>query len=245
MTTCITTFSKDGYELYGHTMITTWLQFWPPSFKLIVYTEGYTLAEKDERIIELNINESCPNLVTFKDKSNNKLLETSDKKEKRRIQKTIKWCHKVYAIDHALKTINDDYIIFLDGDTYTIDAFADTLPATLVNDKLFAVHFEKLKDGLHFETGLIVFNKSHRQMEILKEFLTSGYDSLNIYNENKTWDGYWFARLYRDFKLDLIDLSLEGRGVFGNKHIRNILRHDIGSKKYNSAGYNHFTGRKE
>jgi hypothetical protein len=45
MTTCITTFSKDGYELYGHRMIETWLKYWPTDFKLHVYTEGYSLTE--------------------------------------------------------------------------------------------------------------------------------------------------------------------------------------------------------
>lgn len=244
MTACVTTFSKDGYELYGHRMIQSWLKFWPKSYKLIVYTEGYNLTEKDDNIIEYDLESSCPNLVLFKEKSFNLLKNETSKKNKNRIQKTIKWCHKVYAIDHAL-TLKNDYLIFLDGDTYTFNNVDAELSQILVNNHLMAVHFENLRDGLHFETGLIVFNLHHFQIQILKELLTSGYDNLDIYKMNKTWDGYWFAHLYKHHNLDVLDLSKEGAGVFGNKHVKNILKHDVGGQKYLQAGYNKFTGKKQ
>lgn len=244
MTTCITTFSKDGYELYGHRMIQSWLKFWPSSFKLIVYTEGYSLTEKDSRLIEIDIESACPNMVVFKTASSELLSNSTNKKEHRRIQKTVKWCHKVYAINHALKYV-DDYLIFLDGDTYTTNNVPNNFAESIVNNHLLAVHFELLKDGLHFETGLIVFNLKHKQMPLLKDILVSGYDSLDIYNMNKTWDGFWLAHLYQKHNLDVFDMSTEGRGVFGSQKVKDILKHDVGSKKYTSAGYNHFTGRKQ
>ena len=244
MTSCVTTFSKDGYELYGHKMIQTWLKFWPKSYKLIVYTEGYNLIEKDDRIIEYDLESVCPDLFSFKEKSFDLLKNETDKKNKNRIQKTIKWSHKVYAMNHALNFKND-YLIFLDGDTYTINNVDVDISQTLVKDHLMAVHFETLKDGLHFETGLIVFNLAHRQIQNLKDLLVSGYNNLDIYKMHKTWDGYWFAYLYKKYNLDVLDLSREGSGVFGNKNIKNILKHDVGGGKYLRAGYNKFTGRKE
>ena len=244
MTVCITTFSKDGYELYGHKMIQTWLKYWPESYKLVVYTEGYNLVEKDNRLTEYDLELVCPNLLVFKEKSFNLLKDETDNKIKKRIQKTVKWSHKVYAMSHAL-TLENNYLIFLDGDTYTVNSVDANLPQTLVKNHLMAVHFENLKDGLHFETGLIVFNLQHSQMQKLKEQLTLGYDSLDIYNMHKTWDGYWFAHLYKQYNLDILDLSKEGGGVFGNRYIKNILKHDVGGQKYLRAGYNKFTGRKQ
>ena len=69
MTTVVTTFSKDGYELYGHRMIETWLQYWPKDFKLQVYTEGYTLIESDPRLSAIDLETVCPDIISFKKNS--------------------------------------------------------------------------------------------------------------------------------------------------------------------------------
>jgi len=246
MISCVTTFSQDGYELYGHKMIDTWLRFWPENHRLIVYTEGYPLTETSTRLINLDIEETCEDLINFKKNSLTLLNQSTSKRELRRVQKTIKWSHKVYAINHALQNTNDDFLIFLDGDTYTTNHVPINLAEKLVKKKLFSVHFEQLKNhGLHFETGLIVFNTNHHQINLLRNHLTRAYDNLDIYKMKKTWDGFWFAHLYKEYKLDVLDLSQEGQGVFGNKHVKDILKHDVGNKKYLDAGYNEFTGRKQ
>lgn len=239
MTTCITTFSKDGYELYGHRMIDTWINFWPEDYRLIVYTEGYDIVEKDPRICCIDINSACSGLEEFKTRSR----QLADTYKKSTIDKTIKWCHKVYAIGHALNT-EQDYLIFLDGDTYTKKSIDPTFPGQLVGNNLFAVHFERLKYGLHFETGLMIFNLSHAKIPWLKSTVTSAYDSLAIYSMTKTWDGYWFAHLYDQYQLPVVDLSRQGAGVFGHPLVKPYLQHDVGTKKYRLAGYDKFTGRK-
>lgn len=243
MTTCITTFSYDGYELYGRRMINSWLEFWPSQYKLLIYTEGYSIDCKDERLIEIDLETACPNIKKFKQTSYTMHSRTASKKEKRKIEKTIKWCHKIYAISHALKQV-DDYLIFLDGDTYTTSHINETLPKDLVDTYLFAVHFETLSSGLHFETGLIVFNLHHEKINWLSSILTSAYDTLEIYKMNKSWDGFWMANLYETYKLPIKNLALEGSGVFGNKLIKDKIHHDVGTDKYLNAGYNKFTGKK-
>jgi hypothetical protein len=244
MTTVVTTFSKDGYELYGHHMIETWLQYWPVDFKLQVYTEGYELTEADSRLTSVDLETACPDIVTFKNNSL-KMLEQNpnEKRFKHKIFKTVKWCHKVYAMKHAL-SVDDDYLVFLDGDTYTKQPISNSVPKQLVGDDLFAVHFENLSNGLHFETGLVVFNLRHRQIQWLRDILTSAYDSLDIYTMKKTWDGYWFAHLYEKYKLPVCNLAKGRAGVFSNPLIHGALVHDVGSEKYTQAGYNEFTGRK-
>jgi len=239
MTTVITTFSKDGYELYGHKMIESWIQHWPRNYKLVVYTEGYSILEKDSRIQEIDINTACLRLNMFKQLSN-----TLGDQKQSRIDKTIKWCHKVYAIQHAL-SLDDDYLIFLDGDTRTLKTFNEQIPQQAVGNNIFAVHFENLKDGLHFETGFVVFNLKHKKTEWLKNILTSAYDNLDIYNMKKTWDGYWLAYLYKQYNLPVKNLAETCAGVFCNPLIKDILYHDVGTAKYRQAGYDKFTGRKK
>ncbi len=247
MTIAITTFSVDGYELYGKRMIETWLKYWPDNYRLVVYTEGYNLEERDKRLLELDINQACPDLEKFKTESKKLINDPENKKLQNRVSKTIKWCHKVYAMEHALKNNLTDYLIFLDGDTYTKNIVDADLAAKCTKNHLFSVHFEKLKHGLHFETGFISFNKKHRQMPLLITEMLKDYNNLNIYKHQKTWDGYWFAHLYATFKLDVLDLSKGASpGVFGNPLLKGTLVHEAGNDKYKNSGYNYnrYSGRK-
>jgi hypothetical protein len=227
-------------------MISSWIKFWPKDYKLLVYVEGYKLKETDPRIIEIDINNECPKLLEFKKKSDGLLDLETDKRQISRIQKTVKWSHKVFVIDHALKNFKSDFYIFLDGDTYTVSPIPVDLAGLLVKNHFIGVHFESIKNHpLHFETGIIVFNGNHRQMSKFKEVYTSGYESLEIYQMDKTWDTFWLIKLYKEYDLDIIDLS-KGKisGVFGNPLIYNKIIHDVGTKKYLNAGYNKFTGKK-
>ena len=238
----ITTFSQDGYELYGKNMIKSWLQHWPASSELIVYTEGYKLEEQDTRLTERDLDASCPNLKTFKEKSQS-FIKPDEPKSRRKVDKAIRWSHKVYAISDALNT-DTDYLIFLDGDTTTKNTVPSTLARDLVGDHLFAVHFETIKSMTHFETGLIAFNIRHPQMPILKKHLQEGYDNLDIYKLDKPWDGFWFAHLHKKFKLDVRNLA--SGGVFSNPLVKNILSHDVGKGKFQRQGdkYDKYSGRK-
>lgn len=242
----VTTFSKDGYDLYGHRMIETWLKFWPDNHSLIVYTEDFDIDEKDQRITQINLNSECQDLLEFKRQS--QLIEQSltDKKKIARIQKTVKWSHKVFAISHALKNCQSNFLLFLDGDTYTKSKIDQNLVSNLVENNLIAVHFENLSEGLHFETGLLAFNLNHPQMDKFKNLYTSGYVDLSIYEQKKTWDTFWLVKLYQDHKLEIKDLSKNKKSsVFGNPLIYNKIIHDVGTKKYADAGYNKYTGKKK
>lgn len=247
MTTVITTFSRDGYDLYGHRMIESWIQYWPDNYNLLVYVEDYHIDEKNHRIQEINISKNCQDLIKFKEKSLKLLEDAKDKREISRIQKTIKWSHKVYVISHALKNFKSDHYIFLDGDTYTVDSIPITLAQELVKNHLIGVHFETIKNyPLHFETGIMVFNANHKQMPLFKELYTSGYDSMEIYNMEKTWDTFWLIKLYKEYNLDILNLAIQKqKSVFGNPLIYNKIVHDVGTKKYLQAGYNKFTGKKK
>lgn len=240
MTACITTFSHDGYELYGRKMISSWMKYWPNNYHLIIYHEGYEIKETDDRITFFNLNDVCPNLIQFKKKSQDLLENITAHKQRNRILKTVKWCHKIYAMQHALSTIDDDYVVFLDGDTYTVNPVDTDFSQKLVENYLFAVHFENLAQGLHFESGLIVFNNHHKKIKWLTEILTSAYDTLDIYNMKKTWDGYWLAHLYINHHLPVKNL---GSGVFSHPLVRKCLKHDVGVEKYRNAGYNEFSGK--
>lgn len=241
-TLVITTFSKDGYHLYGKKLIDTWCKFWPENYTLRIYAE-HDFTVDDKRVEIVNIHSASPALVEFKTSSLEQAEQSQDKKQKNKFLKTVKWCHKVFALEHALKE-NYNYVIFLDGDTYSC---AEVIPGALeklVKGNLFAVHFERIKGHIHYETGFIIFNRSHPQLECLLENITKGYTDGTIYKLHKSWDGFWFPYLVEEFKLSVKDLARgKFRGIFSHPEIKKILVHECGNKKYENTNYNKFTGR--
>jgi hypothetical protein len=247
MTPVVTTFSKDGYELYGKRMIETWLAYWPKSeYQLVVYVEDFELDEKDHGIIQRDIYECCPALIDFKKTSIEMIAKSpNDGKYEKRIQKTVKWSHKVFAIDHALRNSDTDYLIYLDGDTHSFDGAPVDLAQTLCGDNLAAVHFERLIHGLHFETGLIIFNRKHERFKEFLDVYVKGYETFEIYDMKKTWDSYWLVHLYKEYDFPIGNLGTKSSKVFNNPIIKKFLKHDVGPDKYINANYGRYTGRKK
>ncbi len=244
-TKVITTFSIDGYELYGKRMVNTWLKYWPSDINLTVYTENFNLDEKDNRLKELDINVHCPQLQIFKEKSL-QLIDPSNKKTKSRVSKAIRWSHKIYAMAHALQE-KTDYLIFLDGDTYSKNFVPSNIAEQLVRTHLIAVHFEVLQHMLHFETGLTVFNCNHEQMPLFKNELQKGYDNFDIHKLPKPWDGFYIAYLSTKYNLDVLNLSKNTHGVFSNPLVKPILAHNAGKDKFKNSSieYDKYSGRKK
>tara|TARA_B110000285_G_scaffold8292_1_gene8516 strand:- start:380 stop:1129 length:750 start_codon:yes stop_codon:yes gene_type:complete len=243
-TLVITTFSEDGYYLYGEKLIETWQQYWPANgYTLRIYAE-HDLVVDDPRIEIINLNDVSPKLLAFKKNCNISLESETNKKLIHKIEKTVKWCHKVYAIEHALHS-NHDYLIYLDGDTYTINNVHPGALESLSEKCLFSVHFERLKGMAHYETGLLIFNKHHEQIDDLKEHITSAYDTGEIFELPKSWDGFWFAVLHERRGYQVRDLAGgKFRGVFTNPVVKKILVHLAGNDKYEGQGFNTFSGKK-
>jgi hypothetical protein len=244
MTTVITTFSQDGYDLYGKRMVETWLAHWPKEYTLRTYVEDFDI-DRHKRIEQVNLNKVCPKLLDFK-KYSQKLLKkyAGDDKQEKRINKTVKWCHKVFAIDHALRTCTSDYVIYLDADTYSFNAAPPDLGKKLCENNLLAVHFEKLLHGLHFETGLIVFNRRHERLQEFLDLYVEGYTTYKIYDMKKTWDSYWLVHLYEEYELPISNLGNKTNKVFNNPIIKTFMAHDVGPEKYINANFDRYTGRK-
>lgn len=245
MTAVITTFSEDGYWLYGKQMVDAWLQYWPEDYNLKVYVEDFKM-DKNKRIDQINLHKACPALVDFK-KHSQSLLEKhrGDDKQEKRIKKTVKWSHKVFAIDHALRTVDTDYLIYLDGDTLSFNKAPVDLGKTLCGENLLAVHFEKLLHGLHFETGLIIFNRRHERFQEFLDSYVSGYTSHEIYSMEKTWDSYWLVHVCEENEFPVANLAHKTTRVFNNPVIKQFMIHNVGPKKYIEANFDRYTGRKK
>jgi hypothetical protein len=118
--TVCTTFSSDGYKTYGSRMIDTFLQTWPQEIQLRVYAEGCAVTQTAPNLEVLNLEEVSPELVAFKNtwrnvpKANGDIGPGSERKAYK--WQAVRFSHKVYAIFHAARNCNTDWLIWMDGD---------------------------------------------------------------------------------------------------------------------------------
>ena len=90
-TLVVTTFSEDGYHLYGKRLIETWCRYWPTEgYTLRIYAE-HTLEVDDSRVEVINLNEVSPKLLKFKDYCSRRMDSLSDiKANKKQRNKVLK-----------------------------------------------------------------------------------------------------------------------------------------------------------
>ena len=125
--TVCTTFNESGYKQYGQRMIQTFLQNWPAEVTLVVYAENCAVAESADNLVVHDI-DIVDALTTFKaawkdvPKANGDVSSDPVRSRRRDAGKGFKWdavrfAHKVYSIFHCAKTINTDWLIWMDADT--------------------------------------------------------------------------------------------------------------------------------
>lgn len=176
----VTTFHKEGYEKYGKRMIETFLKNWPIEVKLYVYTENCHVSESAPNLIVLDLHQSSPDLVKFKEtwknvpKANGDVSSDPIRSKRKDSGKGFKWhairfAHKVYAIFSCAKICNSDILIWMDADTICHS------PITVKNiEKMIPIEKDLCylgRKGKYSECGLYSLNlKSQMTNNFLLEF---------------------------------------------------------------------------
>ena len=131
----ITTFPEKSYKVYGERMIDSFVAHWPRNIILHVYYEGSCPPDKGDRVKYVDLHQASPDLVAFKNKYKNdpvangetngipggvRRLPEAGKNDKGKgsfLWDSVRFSHKTFCVDHALKTIAADMVLWLDADT--------------------------------------------------------------------------------------------------------------------------------
>lgn len=247
--TVVTTFHQAGLELYGQRMIESFEQHWPDSVDMIVYTENCTptITKKNVRCVELlSVSNECKSFVERH--ANNPEAhgglgphnqgEWSERKHFK--WQGVRFCYKVFAVHHAVNTVNSDWIIWLDADSQT----HSTLPVEFL-DKIcpndyIATHLGRT-DRYHSECGWVGYNRRHPLgIEFVNDF-AGMYINDTMFNEQEWHDSYLFdvqRKHYRDNKgASFYNLNPEPdtKGLAGhpfiNSELGKYLDHMKGERK--------------
>lgn len=125
----ITTFHKEGYDVYGKRMINSFIQNWPKEVKLYVYAEDCKVEETAPNLIIKDLHQSSPELVAFKNqwknvpKANGDVSSDPIRSKRKDSGKGFKWhairfAHKVYSIFACAKECNTEWLMWMDADTF-------------------------------------------------------------------------------------------------------------------------------
>lgn len=223
----ITTFHKSGYELYAKNMITSFLKQWPSEIKLYVYHENCEVTEQADNLIKLDLHESCPDLVAFKQrwknipKANGDVSNDPVRSKRKDSGKGFKWdavrfSNKVYAIYNCSKICDTDWLVWMDADNYCHS------PITLQQVENFFPKKRELcylgRKNKFSECGLYGINlRSQSALTFLYDFINHYNDAENgIFLLDEWHDSFVFDEVRKKHRL--IELNWSDGLVTGEGH---------------------------
>ncbi len=248
---CATSFGKEGLELYGKTMVASFVKHWPKTVTLKVYLDDINDKDKltqADNVEFIHLND--PDLLAFKERNINDSKKNGyetwgDKPPKDRFNKnnegswkfqwdSIRFCHKVFAINHCARS-GCDIAIWLDGDTKTFaDISLDVIMSWIPEGK-FAGFLGRTS---YTETGFHIFNMKHPiAIDFFNDWVQY-YKDDSIYNLQAWTDCHTYdaARLKFDQRF-WYNLSPEhaygANHVFINGDLGTYMDHMKGKRKLN------------
>ena len=205
----ITTFPENKYKQYAERMIDSFVFHWAKSIKLYVYHEGSKLPKENTQVKKIDFFSVAPELVAFKEKYKNDPVANgdvkgrwrygvqrpmsfkgADKNKKTFLFDAVRFAHKTFCVDHAIKNIDSDMILWLDADTYTFaNVTEEFVRNTLPEDKMVC-YLGREKEKQWPECGWVGYNKNHSRLtEFIKRW-TDLYNKDTIFNETEWHDSF-------------------------------------------------------
>lgn len=248
----VTTFPPNRWTTYAKRMIQSHVNYWPNDVKLYAYYEGTKPDFEHDKVQFVNIEAANPELIAFKSRHRNDPVANGETREipggVRRdpnagkndrgkgsyLWDAVRFAHKTFAVDHGLKTIDADYVLWLDADTYTFRKInKDFVTGLLPKNKL--VNFLGRGDK-YPECGWVCYNKKHPKIEEFMQYWTSLYIRDTIFEELEWHDSYLFWQcVKRIAPNDGVDIGkgagAKGHHVFINSVLGAYIDHMKGKRK--------------
>jgi len=248
----ITTFPENRWDVYAKRMLQSHIDYWPDDVKITAYYEGTKPDLQHKKIEYINTEQVNPDLKAFKERhkndpvANGELQEinggvrrnpnagANDKGKGSYLWDAVRFAHKTFAVDHAIKNIDVDYVLWLDADTYTFR----NIPKDFVTNLL---PFDKLVNYLgrgekYPECGWVCYNRRHALINRFMNTWTDMYKNDTIFNELEWHDSYVFWQvLKRTAPEHGVDIGkgagAKGHHIFINSVLGAYVDHMKGKRK--------------
>lgn len=223
--TIITTFHKSGLEQYGQTMIDSFDRYWPQNVPLVVYTENCTPRLPSVRVQTIDLLQVSADLVRFKQRhANNPVANGLVAKDTQVPFKdnafkwdAVRFSHKVFAVIHACKNIDSDWVIWLDADTKTFAPVPEDFLDSICDFSSMACYLGR-REKYHSECGWVAYNRRHPDLKAFMDRWRDLYATDDLFRLREYHDSFVFDILRKDFqslrqtKFSNLSPALPGKG---------------------------------
>lgn len=232
--TFFTTFNKSGYDLYGAEWADSFRKISKlyPSFKAVIYYEGFYPLEKYSNIEWIDFKKALPEHERWK----SEYLEKNNHCDYVRTM-TVRFSHKAFVIQQMLSKRKDDYLIWLDGDCVFLDADYSGFPGELVSNSLVACQVEETGHDNHVESGILIFNGKHKSLADFAALLRAEYKVENIINRMEPYDGFLIYQALLKGAFEYTNLNaIHGLGGIQSDPTMTFLHPEIKSRFVHNIG---------
>ena len=209
----VTTFSKNGYHVYGESWIESFLEFTKnyQHITAMVYVDGMDLSTVEydrNRVNTVDFDTAIPDhkpwVEWFRKKS------THDQWNK---GLGVKFSFKSFVIIDQLKNNNDCYVVWLDADCIFKSYEFDTFATDALQNNFMAC--QKESGSEHVESGIVIFDAGHPDKQRFLDRFESFYMKPEEFNSfGQFFDGYAIHRAMVNAGVSCNDLN-QGHGLGG------------------------------
>ena len=182
----ITTFSRNGYDVYGKTWIDTFSNNVKDKNVLVDLYVDFPITITDNRIRIVDYNIAIPNHFSWL----KEFEERYDGGASYNKKMAMRFSYKAFVMQHAIEH-NNDILIWLDGDCVFKPAQDfNIFPENILNENFIAVQREANGGDDHCESGFVAFDLKHSDKEKFLRQFKEVYKLENVIHMNQPYDGF-------------------------------------------------------
>lgn len=231
-----TTFSENGYQLYGKSWIESFIKMSNifPTLKAKIYYEGKDpITYSHPNLTIVNFRQELPHHKSWKDK----FIQAS-KHDNYVRDMTVRFSHKSFVIQDVLDKHDNEFLIWLDGDCVFLPSDYTNFPKNILEGKFLACQMEENWDLNHIESGILIFDGKHPDKKIFNEKFKHNYTIEELVPMGQPFDGFVIFRTLIMSSLDYINLNLNfGKGGIQSDPMLTFLHPEIKSRFVHNIGW--------
>ena len=176
----VTSFSPEGYNLYGQLFVDSFIEHCAP-FPLTVYHESQESADFHSRLTWRNLDFDMNRKRFLEDhgRDASKIGSARDPNSQ-----AIRFCHKVFAITHAIANSISEWVIWVDGDVEWKSKFTTQHAAIITEGRDLA--FLGRTDAPYTECGFVAYRAHSRKVQSMAADMLDYYVSGDIFKRPRT-----------------------------------------------------------
>lgn len=185
--TVFTTVHAQGFAQYGRQFMDSFLRYWPKSYDLVIYAEGFDIPSPSSRVRIVD-NASVQGLADFKLRHAQTPMAHGRNKNQDYSYRfdAVRFANKVFAMCDIARLHPSRYVLWLDCDTATFQGVPADFVSRLLGSGEFMAYLGRT--GMHSETGFLPFDLDHPGAQAFFSTLERFYASDAVFSLSEWHD---------------------------------------------------------